>query len=357
MARILQAKAVQLSETKAGNLMGPVSRCFKDQLYCMAILLAFLPGSADAQTCQTANDMDPALRTAITNAGQRYFGMAVKGDTVSLRQSAIPSLASDFVGVQNTIQEHQPDLAGAQPSVKSFFLLNAEDATLNQRAEFWCGVFNKNGQTANSAAFYLDNLPPGKYATVLIDANSAKGRTMFSEVLQQAGNDWKLGGLYIKSAQIAGHDSDWFVKQARQFKAKGQMHNAWFYYREARDLSSPLPFMTTLVTDNLYDESEAAKPTDLPAEGKAADLISGTTSYKLRAMFPQVVGTDLDLIVTYESANVSNPNIAYQDNINVMKALLTKFPEVRDAFAAVLARAVDTSGRDYGTLLAMKDIK
>ncbi|MBZ5684122.1 MAG: hypothetical protein LAP86_03735 [Acidobacteriia bacterium] len=338
--------------------MGPISRCFKDQLYCMAIaLLAILSGNARAQTCRTANDMDPALRTAITNAGQRYFAMAVKGDTVSLRQSAITSLASDFGGVQNTIQEHQPAMAGAQPSLKSFFLLNAEDATPNQRAEFWCGVFNKNGQTANSAAFYLDNLPPGKYAVVLIDANSPKGQVMFSEVLQQAGSDWKLGGLYIKSSQIAGHDSDWFLAQARQYKAKGQMHNAWFYYREARDLSSPLPFMTTLVTDNLYDESEAAKPTDLPAEGKAADLISGTTSYKLRAMFPQVVGNDLDLIVTYESANVSNTNIAYQDNVNVMKALLTKFPEVRDAFAAVLARAVDTSGRDYGTLLAMKDIK
>ena len=74
-------------------------------------------------------------------------------------------------------------------------------------------------------------------------------------------------------------------------------------------------------------------------------------------MFPEVVGNDLDLIVRYESANVSNTNVAYQDNVNVMKALVTRFPEVRDAFAAVVARAVDTSGRDYGTLLAMKDIK
>ena len=164
--------------------MGPVARCFKNQLYCMAFaLVAILPGNARAQTCQTANDMDPALRSAITNAGQRYFEMAVKGDTVSLRQSAIPSLASDFAGIQNTIKDHQPDLAGAQPNVKSSFLLNAEDVTVNQRAEFWCGVFNKNGQTADSSAFYLDNLPPGKYAVVLIDANSAKGRTMFSEVL------------------------------------------------------------------------------------------------------------------------------------------------------------------------------
>jgi hypothetical protein len=40
-----------------------------------------------------------------------------------------------------------------------------------------------------------------------------------------------------------------------------------------------------------------------------------------------------------------------------MKALLTKYPELRDAFAAVVARGVDPSGRDYGTMSAMKDIK
>lgn len=338
--------------------MGPVSRCFKDQLFCLAIaLLAFPPLQAGAQACQAANDIDPALRTAITNAGQRYFDMAVKGDTASLRQYAIPSLASDFSGVQNTIKDHQADLAGAQPNVKASFLLNAEEATPNQRAEFYCGVFGKNGQTANSAAFYLDNLPAGKYAIVLIDANSAKGRTMFSEVLQQTGNDWKLGGLYIKSAQVAGHDSDWFLAQARQFKAKGQMHNAWFYYLEARSLISPLPFMSTLATDKLYDESQPLQPSDLPGGGKTASLASPGSTYKLTAVFPEVVGNDLDLIVRYESANVSNTNVAYQDNVNVMKALVTRFPEVRDAFAAVVARAVDTSGRDYGTLLAMKDIK
>jgi hypothetical protein len=337
--------------------MGPFSRCFKDQLYCMAILLAFLAGSAGAQTCQTASDMDPALRTAITNAGQRYFEMAVKGDMVSLRQSAIPNLASDFGGVQNTIQDHQAGMAGAQPTVKSFFLLNAEDATPNQRAEFYCGVFGKNGQTANSAAFYLENLPPGKYAIILIDANSTKARTMFSEVLQQTGSDWKLGGLYIKSSQVAGHDSDWFLAQARQYKAKGQMHNAWFFYMEARSLISPLPFMSTLTTDKLYDESQALQPSDLPGSGKTAILAAPASNYKLTAVFPEVVGNDLDLIVRYESTNVSNTNVAYQENVNVMKALVTKFPEVRDAFSAVVARAVDTTGRDYGTLLAMKDIK
>jgi len=321
------------------------------------MLLTVLPPIAGAQTCQTASDMDATVRTAIANAADRYFGMAVRGDSLSLRQNSIPSLASDFTGVQNVIKEHQQDLAGAQANIKSSFLLNAEDAVPNQRAEFYCGVFNRNGQTANSAAFYLENLAPGKYAAVLLDANSPKGRTMFSEILQQAGNEWKLGGLYIKSAQITGHDSDWFLNQARQYKAKGQAHNAWFYYLEARSLMSPLPFMSTLATDKLYDESQSLQPTDLPAGGKTATLASPTNSYKLTAVFPEAVGNDLDLIVRYESANVSNANVAYQDNVNVMKALVARFPEVREAFAAVVARAVDTSGRDYGTLLAMKDIK
>ena len=41
----------------------------------------------------------------------------------------------------------------------------------------------------------------------------------------------------------------------------------------------------------------------------------------------------------------------------MIKALVTKFPEFREAFAGVVARAVEPSGRDYGSLMAMKDIK
>ncbi|MGA9075024.1 MAG: hypothetical protein WB368_12990, partial [Candidatus Sulfotelmatobacter sp.] len=153
------------------------------------------------------------------------------------------------------------------------------------------------------------------------------------------------------------HNSDWFLTQAREFKTKGQTHNAWFYYLEARSLISPLPFMSTATTDKLYDESQKAQSADLPADGKTVDLSAGTSTYKLVDLFPEVVGNELDLIVKYQAADVSNTNQAYQNNIAVMKALVAKYPELREAFAAVVARAVDPSGRDYGTLLAMKDIK
>lgn len=161
----------------------------------------------------------------------------------------------------------------------------------------------------------------------------------------------------MKPAEIAGHDSNWFVSRAREFKTKGQLHNAFFYFEQARSLISPLPFMSTLKTDTLFDESQNLQPTDLPLGGKLADLPGGTVTYKLTAVFPQPVGDDLDLIVKYQSSNVANTNLAYQDNVSVMKAFVARFPEVRDAFAGVVARGVAANGQDYGTLLPMKDIK
>jgi hypothetical protein len=321
-----------------------------------AFLVCSIP-NLSAQSCQSSGDLDEATRGALTTAAQRYFGMAAKGDSASLRQNAIPSLAADFSGIENTIKDHQPELAAAQATAKSVFLLEADGSAPLPNAEFYCGVFGKSGQTPGSAVFTLGNLPPGKYGVVILDAASAKGHLNFSLVLQLMGTDWKVGGLYLKSAQLGGHDSDWYLTRAREYKAGGKMYNAWLFYLEARNLISPLPFMSTMATDKLYDESQGVRPADMPGNGKTGDLVAGTTTYKLSAVFPEAVGNDLDLIVKYQASDISNTNQVYQSNVAVISALVAKHPELREAFSGVVARAVDSNGRDYGTLLAMKDVK
>jgi len=320
-------------------------------------LLACSPWKAEAQSCQTVNDLDEATKSAITTAAQRYFTMAAGGDAESLKQNAIASLASNFTDVEGSVKLRQERLAGTPATVKSAFLLEEQGAAPDPHAEFFCGVFGKNGPTATAAKFDLMNLPPGKYAIVLMEATSTKGRTYFSPVLQVEGTDWKLAGLYIKPAQIAGHDGDWFVNQARQFKAKGQMHNAALFYQEARNLSAPLSFMGTLATDKLYDEAQTAQPPDFPAEGKTTELIANGATYRLTGIYPALEGNDLDVVVKYQVPDARNANQCFQSNMAVMKALLVKYPELRDAFPGMNSRAVDTNGRDYSTLLPMKDIK
>jgi len=341
--------------------MHPARHCLRSSFYFFALAVLavwlFLSPRGQTQSCQTSSDLDDATRTAVTNAGQRYFDMAVKGDSAGMRQNAVPSLASDFSGIEGAVKDHQNDLAGAKPTLKSLFLLTVEGTGPLAHGEFYCGVFGKNGQTAKSAVFYRDNLQPGEYGVVLFDVATAKQRTNFSLILEREGNDWKLGGLWITPGAIGGHDSDWYATQARDFKSKAQIHNAWFYYLKARELASPLDFMYTAATDTLFDEVHGVVPTDIPANGKPSDLVAGGTTYKLTSLFPQAVGDDLDLVVKYSVPDASNTNQAYQSNLAVIQALVARFPEIKGAFAGVVARAVDANGRDYGTLLAMKDIK
>ena len=323
---------------------------------CLLLIAACFPARAQAENCQTASDMDEATRSGIAGAGQRFFDMIARGDSGSLRRNAIASLAEDFTGIESTIKDHEALLSGSHGTARPPFLLEATGTAHIAHAEFFCGVFGKNGQTANSAVFYLDNLPPGKYAVVILEA-SGKTPTAVSLILQQAGIEWKLCGLYIKALQVAGHDSQWFAARAREYIGKGQMHNAWLYFLEARNQISPLPFMSTLATDTLYDESQKVHVADLPADGKTVDLLVGTATYRLTDVYPEAVGNDLDLIVRYQVSDISNTNLTYQSNVVVIKAIAIKYPEIREAFAAVVARAVAPGGRDYGTLVAMKDIK
>ncbi|MBZ5572801.1 MAG: hypothetical protein LAO09_13100 [Acidobacteriia bacterium] len=323
----------------------------------MTALVLALSCAAAAQTCFDSGDMDVPTRTALETSAKRYFDMAARGDAAALKQNSIASLASDFSGVETAVKDNQANFSGAQATPRPPYLLKVESSAPLQRAEFLCGVFGRSGQTANSAEFVIPNLPPGNYGIVILDLSATKGSHTVSFVLEQQGPDWKVGGFYVKESQIGGHDAKWFADKARAFQAKGQNRNAWFYYLEARQLAVPVPFMYTQMTDKLFDESESLRPADLPHDSTTIDLAADGKIYKLTTIFPLAVGDDLDLIVKYDSPDVSNTAKTFQENKTVIQALIAKFPEFRDAFDGVVARAVEPSGHDYGSLLPMKEIK
>ncbi|PYV52234.1 MAG: hypothetical protein DMG92_01690 [Acidobacteria bacterium] len=313
----------------------------------IAMILVGFSASGLAQTCFTSDEMDAATRSAIQSTASRYFDMVSRGDTATLKQNAIPTLASNFGGLEGTIKENQANLAGAHATPRAPYELKAEGTAPLARAEFLCGIFGAAGQTANSTEFVIPNLPPGTYGIAILDVTTQKSPYTVSFVLQQAGTDWKLGGLFLRPAQIAGHDSKWFLDHANAFKAKGQTHNAWLYYLQGRELALAVPFMETQAIDKLYDEEPSMKTSDLPAGGNTTDLVApGGKTFKLITVSPLPV-----------QASVADTGQAFQENMAVMKALITKYPEFRDAFDGVVARGVESSGRDYGTMMPMKDIK
>ena len=327
-------------------------------LHCMLIALVggllSLPGAvlAVAETCLTATEMDAANRSALESSAKRYFQFAAAGDTTSLRQNSVASLANDFGGIEAAVNDNKAKFSGAQSTVRPPYLLQAPGNAPIARAEFYCGIYN----SGDRVGFAIPNLPPGNYGVVIQDVNGPSGPYSVSMVLQQQGSAWKLAGFYVRPQTLGGHDFQWFWDKARESKAKGQLHNAYFYYLEARQLMSPVDFMGTPQLDKIYDETQQSVPKDLPVNGPVNASFGGTT-YKLIQVFPVAVNNDFDLVVKYEVPDISDTSKTFQSNMAVIKGFVAAHPEVREAFAGVVARAVTPTGQDYGSMLPMKEIK
>ena len=201
--------------------------------------------------------------------------MTARGDSATLKQNSIASVAASFAAIEAAVKENQAAFTGANATVRPPFLLTADGAEPLPRAEFLCGVFGPSGQTKDSAVFVLNDLPPGKYGITILDVNGGQHPETLTFVLQLAGADWKLAGFYAKSTRASGYDAAWFIQRARDFNAKTQNHNAWLYNREAVALSAPVDFMSTMATDKLYDEIQATQPADVPVNGNAVDISAG----------------------------------------------------------------------------------
>ncbi len=316
---------------------------------------AILPGGQVlvAQTCSSGPDLDDATKAAIDAAAKQYLDMSKHGDVAGLKANAIPGIAGDFGTIEQAVVTNKPFLAEGNPTITGSYLLDAsESKAALPRADFYCGIYN----SPDRLTFSIPNLPPGKYAIVIQKANGKDPITL-TLVLQNVAGAWKLAGYYPRLDAIGGHDGQWYLTKAREYKAKGQSHDAWFYYLTAWDLTAPVNFMSTPQLDKMAEEMQSARPADLPSSEAPLNLSANGKAFKVTEITAVPVDNNLDLRVIYQNANASDSGVAFKDNMTMIRAIVAKYPEVRDAFDSVIARAVDGSGHEYGSLLPMKDIK
>ena len=307
--------------------------------------------TAPGTSCSVGNDVDAATRSGIAQTAQQVTDYTVQGDLFNLRQGSTGTLAGSFGGIEAVIGEYKPSLAGATARIRNLYVLDAKGSQPLETAEFFCGIMN----SPDATAFRLNGLLPGQYAIIIQDLTAPKMPFILTQILKNEGT-WKLAGFYLKPVQLAGHNAAWFLEKARDYKARGQSHNAWFYYLAAWDVTAPVQFMSTRPLDKLVDEMAQVRPNDLPFDGPS-DLAGAGRTYKVTYVSMVPVGDDLYLLVKYQSPDVSDTQQAYADNMGVIKAVASRYPEYREAFAGVVARATEPSGRDYGSMLAMKDVK
>ncbi|MBV9435062.1 MAG: hypothetical protein JOZ44_03365 [Acidobacteria bacterium] len=308
-----------------------------------------------SETCTTVQEMDAGTRAAIDAATQQFFSQAAAGNTAAMQQNAIAPVAGNFQAIAFAVQRDKEKIAGGQAQIRNEWLLDAPGTQTYERAEFFCGTINSTQHTS----FEIPNLPAGRYAVAIQDVIGSKQAFTVTYVLQQEGGQWKLAGYQAKPHQIGPHDGLWYWVQARDYKKQGEQHISFFYYTVAADLLAPVPFMSNPQLEALYQEEQQNVPKDLPQNPQqpVPVTLNGQTYNIVQAFVVPDDKQGLDLVYKYSAPDITDQVKTFQQNMAFIKALATQYPEYKQAFTSIVARAVAPNGQDFGTQLPVNEIK
>lgn len=318
--------------------------------FVLMLMVVGLP--AWSQTCQTRDEIPDQAKSSMENTAQRIFEQAMHGDVDTLRSNSIPALQSNFADIAGAVNDNKPALQGANAQIRTAFLLDT-GATPSPDGHFYCGVFGAGGMNSGGAEFYIPGLSAGKYGIVIQDLTGPKGPYALTTVFQDS-NGWKMAGFQIRPESARGHDGIWYLQQARDYKSKGQNHNAWFYYVTSWDLMAPVKFMNTRLLSKIVEESGGVQPKDLPSGGNGVSYSANGKTYNITDISVLRTDNSFDLSIKYSVPSTADFAATAADARNLANAYANQYPELRDAFNNVWAHAVDPSGQDVPGVVSLK---
>ena len=321
------------------------------------LLVAALPfgGIAHAVTCTTQSQMTEAQRTAYVQAVHAITADVQSGNAAGVKANTIASVAANFDGIAGTIQSVNPLLQGGAITIESIYSLRATDLKSPADTQFFCSV--PGSQLLITVS--IPQLPPGDYALAVTHASGVKQPQQLSMILANdpAGSaQWKLAGFFVRPLTSGGHDGVWYWTQARAYAAKKQQWNAYFYYQTAVYLLTPVDFISSPNLEKLQKEMDAVRPYGL-AGAEPMALASNGQTYEITSLRTDGSLGGLDLVVNYKTDSVSDPVATRSRNVDVMKALLTQHPELREAFHGLWVYAQAENQQPYAIELPMSQIQ
>jgi hypothetical protein len=320
-----------------------------------AVLCLLSVSDAYAVSCTTQAEMKGPQRDAIVAAARAIATNMQAGNVNGVRAATIPSVASNFDRIASTIQSLGPALQGAALSVTSVYDLDATDAPPGEDAvQFFCGV------AANDlhVIFNIPRLPTGHFAFAIVEATGVKNPQRLSMLLESGAQNptgWQLAGFFPRPLLSAGHDGVWYWVKAREFHSAGQPWNAYFYYQTAIYLLLPADFVDSNNFDKLIQETRSATPVGLPGAQPMSVDVAGSPVAITNIRTDSTFG-GFDLVVRYETSDVSDPAAARTRTVALMKALLAQHPEWKEGFHGMWVFANAPNQQPFSLELSMQAI-
>jgi hypothetical protein len=316
------------------------------------IVAGMLTGSAAfAVTCTTQAQMTSTQRTELEQAALHLGQLVQKGNVADVKAGTLDKVASQFEGIASGVQSAAPLMQGATLTVDQMYALNATDLKQEQDTQFFCGV----GGTPLAVSLSFQQLPQGEYALVILHASGVSKPQQVSFVLAKDGV-WKLAGLYVRPMLYAGHDGVWYWSQAREYAKKKQYWNAYFYYQTAQFLLTPVDLLSSPNLEKLQNEQGAIAPPGLPGSQPLV-LTVNSQSWNITSLRTDASLGGLDLVIHFQATPMPDPVASRKRAIEVMKAMLSEHPELREAFHGLWVYADVPGQAAYAIELPMAQIQ
>jgi hypothetical protein len=308
-----------------------------------AVLLAALllaPTTLLAATCTMTDEMTTQDRDALAAAGAQITQAIAAQDLAAVKANLYPAEAGAWDGIQTAAEQAAPLSAGGHVAFRDAFLLDASSQTAPADTQFFCA----NGSGSMNVTVTMHNLPPGKYAVVLADAQGAPQAGQLGMILAWDGpaSAWKLAGLSARPGVFNGHDGDWYWKRAREL-GKNDPWSAWFAYDEAAYLLLPVDFLSSPNLEKLRQEQQQLAPA--PPSVLPLSIPDGDRSWKIVSVGLDPSLLEPDLGVAYKSTGVTDPAAQRTEATAVMSAFLKAQPGIRANFHGLWAYAIKNGQR------------
>ena len=322
----------------------------------LVILLFALARPVRAVTCVTGSEMNSAQRDQLAQAARTLGGDIKAGNVAGVRQATIPAVAAQFDPIAASIQSIAPQIQNATLTINTLYLLKASDLKSTQdETQFFCSVAG----SALIVTLTIPQLPPGDYALLILRATGIEHPQQLTLLVQNdpAGSkDWKLAGFFPRPITAAGHDGVWYWTQARNYAQKNNEWNAFFYYETAAFLLTPVDFLSSPNLEKLQKEAQTVRPAEMPGPNNTMTLRAGSQSFDITSMRTDSSLGGLDLVINYKAKDVSDPVATHAQIVELMKAMLAQYPQLRQAFHGLWVYAHAANQNPYAIELPMNQI-
>jgi hypothetical protein len=300
--------------------------------------LATFAFPAYAASCLIPSQLPQEQRDALVNQVHSFVSITQNGDLQSLRARTLPAIASDFGAISATVTTLMPQVRNATITIDALYSLDASKEQPGEpRVQFFCG---------NSPLVVLtfNGIPPDNYALAILHATGVPNPQQISIILAATStNQWQLAGLYSNPMIEADHDGLWYWTSARKYAQDHANLSAWLYYKIAEDLLIPVDFLSSPNTEKLRQEADQSRPPALSANTTMLLNVNGVRFNVTRIGSTTQFGP-LDLELHYvpdsnQTAQLGSPMTARKQIDDLMAALVTQHPELREAFHGIWALA------------------